>query len=196
VTRRTRRLRALLAPALLVPALLVLLAGCHVSVSPPALRLSDPSLVTQANLAPCPVSGKPDKHGLRNVTLHCLGDGPAVHVAGLRGPAVVNVWFSNCLPCQKEAPILAKFAAEAGSKVLMLGVDSESYPNSGLDFVDQYNLHFAMLTDQHSDFVVKNFPSTYFLDAAGHLVGQPLSPITSLQQLEAAVRSRLGVTVS
>ena len=183
---------------MVAPALLVLLAGCHVSISPPSLRLSDPSLVTQANLAPCPTTAKdaqPVKGGLPKVTLHCLGNGPSVNLSHLRGPAIVNAWYSACVPCQDEAGILAKFAAEAGSKVLMLGVDSEAYPNPGLEFVSSNNLHFAMLTDQHTNFVVGHFPSTYFLDAAGNLVGQPLSPIGSLQQLKDAVRTRLGVTV-
>lgn len=183
---------------LLLPALLVLLAGCSFSISPPAVRLPDASLVTQAALAPCPSTAKGAGSvpgGLPKVTLHCLGTGPSVNLAHLRGPAIINAWYSACQPCQKEAPILAQFAAKAGGKVLILGVDSEAYPNPGLTFAHDNNLHFAMLTDQHSDFVVGHFPSTYFIDAAGKVVGQALSPIANMQQLEDAVRTRLGVTI-
>jgi cytochrome c biogenesis protein CcmG, thiol:disulfide interchange protein DsbE len=189
------RRRALLRVVVL-SASLALLAGCNPSLTPPQFRTPDPSLVSQAALATCPTSGSAVKGGLPKVTLHCMGDGPSVDLAGLRGPAIVNAWYSACQPCKAEAPILAKFETEAGGKVLMLGVDSEAYPDPGLDFAYNENLHFAMLTDQHTDFVVPHFPSTYFLDAAGHLVGQPLSPIMSLQQLKDAVRTRLGVTVS
>ncbi|BEP12868.1 TlpA disulfide reductase family protein [Acidothermaceae bacterium B102] len=190
MTRRPAALRALV-----VPALVVLLAGCNPSLTPPQLRLPDPSLVTQAALATCPVSGPSVEGGLPKVTLHCLGDGPSVDLAGVRGPAIVNAWYSNCPPCKTEAPILAKFQTAAQGKVLLLGVDSEAYPDPGLTFAYDYGLHFAMLTDQHSDFVVGHFPSTYFVDAAGKVVGAPLSPIDSLQQLKDAVRTRLGVTI-
>jgi cytochrome c biogenesis protein CcmG/thiol:disulfide interchange protein DsbE len=173
-----------------------LLAACHPSITPPSFNTPDASLVTQAKLAPCPASGTPAVHGLPKVTLHCIGPGPKVDLAGLRGPAIVNAWYSACGPCKDEAPILARFAAKAGSKVLIVGVDSESKPDFGLEFIHDNNLHFPMLTDQHSDFAVGNFPSTYFLDAQGNLVGAPLSPIASLQQLEDEVRTRLGVTVS
>src|SRR4051794_7086643 len=103
---------------------LVLLAGCHPSISPPSFNTPDASLVTQARLAPCPATGSPAKKGLPKVTLHCLGAGPKVNLAGLRGPAIVNAWYSACEPCQKEARYLAQFAAKAGSKVLIVGVDS------------------------------------------------------------------------
>jgi len=191
VRRRRVRLRAVVALGSVA-----LLAGCHPSLTPPSYNVPDPSLVAQAKLADCPPSGAPTRHGLPKVTLHCIGNGPKVDLAGLRGPAIVNAWYSACQPCQKEAGFLAQFAAKAGSKVLIVGVDSETDPNSGLDFIYRKNLHFPMLSDQHTDFVVGHFPSTYFLDAAGNVVGPPLSPIESLQQLEDTVRTRLGVTVS
>ena len=169
---------AALVRALVAPALLVLVAGCSPSLTPPQLRLPDPSLVTQAALATCPASGPAVKGGLPKVTLHCLGHGPSVDLAGLRGPAIVNAWYS-CV----RARARRRRRSWRGSrprprvKVLLLGVDSEPYPDPGLTFVYQYNLHFAMLTDQHTNFVVGHFPSTYFLDAAGKVVGAPLSPI-------------------
>lgn len=185
---------------LLLLALLGLVAGCNPSITPPATRQGDVSLIAQAQLATCPTVGAPVKGGLPHVTLSCLGNGPKVDLAGLRGPAIVNVWYSACPPCQAEAGYLARFQAADHGKVLMVGVDSEAYPDPGLNWVASNNLHFAQLTDQHSDLSskvpVRTFPSTYFLDAAGHLVGQPLSPVTSLRQLEDAVRTRLGVTVS
>lgn len=191
MTRRAAVLRAFVAPALVA-----LLAGCHPSLTPPSYNTPDPSLVNQAALASCPTSAGPKvPDSLPKVTLHCMGAGPSVDLAGLRGPAVVNAWYSACSPCATEAPILAKFDAEAKGKVLVVGVDSETNPDFGLKFIHDYGLHFAMLTDQHTDFVVGHFPSTYFLDAAGKVVGAPLSPIASLQQLKDAVRTRLGVTV-
>jgi cytochrome c biogenesis protein CcmG, thiol:disulfide interchange protein DsbE len=196
VSRRPAVLRALAAPVLLA-----LLAGCNPSLSPPSYRPPDASLVSAAALAQCPTAGKAVSGGLPKLTLHCLGSGPSVDLAGLRGPALVNTWYSSCEPCQNEAHLLNDFAAKAGTKVLLLGVDSEAYPDPALQFAINQNVRFASVTDQHSDFQAKAgvtaYPTTYFVDAAGHVVGKPMAgPFTSLVQIEALVRSRLGVTVS
>src|SRR5207237_8219321 len=81
------------------------------SSGPPAV--SGPAhaeLVARAALDPCPpsIAVSHVSHGLPDVTLPCLGAGPAVHLAGLRGtPTVVNIWGSWCVPCQAETKYLA-----------------------------------------------------------------------------------------
>jgi cytochrome c biogenesis protein CcmG, thiol:disulfide interchange protein DsbE len=185
---------------LLLPALLALLVGCNPSISPPQFRQPDPSLVTAADLAPCPVAGKPVKGGLPNLTLHCLDGKSTLNLAGLRGPALINVWYSTCEPCQKESPYLEQFRDLAQDKVLVLGVDAEPQPNAGLTFDSDHGLHYASVSDQHLDVAAKlkmaGYPMSYFLDAAGELVGKPqILPFASVAQVKAAVKSHLGITV-
>jgi thiol-disulfide isomerase/thioredoxin len=92
-------------------------------------------LVAAAKLAPCPASSTTAvSDGLPDVTLECLGKGPAVHLAGFKGPAVVNVWGSWCQPCQKEAGYLSSVYRSVRNKVMFLGIDTEDSSGSALDF--------------------------------------------------------------
>lgn len=191
-SRRPRARRRVLT----VLASLALAAGC---TTPPAARPVDPSLVEQAQLVPCPTAGDAVKGGLPALTLPCLDGTHKVDLAGLRGPAIVNVWYSTCEPCLKESGYLEQFRTAAAGKVSVIGIDSEPYPNPGLQFEIDHRLRYASLSDQHDQarpkLGVVGFPSTYFLDAAGHLVGSPHGPFYSLAEVEDAVKAHLGITV-
>jgi cytochrome c biogenesis protein CcmG/thiol:disulfide interchange protein DsbE len=195
VTSRRRLGRALAAPLLLA-----LLAACNPSISPTQERPVDASKVTEARLDPCPAAGKPVSGGLPQVSLPCLDGKERVDLAGLKGPMLVNVWYSTCPPCKDEAHLVEQFRTSAKGKVQVLGVDVEPQPNSGLDFAINLGLHYPSVSDQHieaqSKLGVQGFPSTYFLDATGHLVDPPqIGQFHSLAEIKAAVKAHLGVTV-
>lgn len=188
---RSRRARVLVAPLLLV-----LLAAC----GPRQARPVDASKVAAAHLDPCPAAANRIAGGLPHVTLPCLDGKGSVDLAGLRGPMLVNVWFSACQPCQKEAPLVQQFDAAAKGRVAVLGVDAEPYPNDGLDFAISYRLSYPSVSDQHLEaqtkLGVQGFPSTYFVDAAGHLVGPPqIGPFLTYAALVAAVKSHFDISV-
>ncbi len=188
--------------ALVAPLLLATLAGCGSSFGPPSYNaVKDPSLVTAAALEPCPTVGPPVTGGLPKITLHCLDGNGTVDLAGVRGPALINVWASNCEPCIKEAPAVEQFRKDAKGKVLVLGIDSEPSPDAGLSFARKVGLHYASVIDEHTDINGKlkliGYPTTYFVDAAGHLVGPAQAgAFASLAAIKASVKTHLGVTVS
>jgi thiol-disulfide isomerase/thioredoxin len=188
-------------PLLVAVVLGALLSACNPSVSPPAYQgVQDPSLVTAAALEPCPVSGAPIANGLPKITLHCLDGKGTVDLAGLRGPALINFWYSTCPDCRTEAPLLEAFRRAAKGSVAVLGIDTDLHPDDGLKFAISAPVHYASVVDEHSDvppkLAVIGYPSTYFLDAAGHLVGPPHPGLfKSAAELRAAVKARLGITV-
>lgn len=180
-------------------AVVALTAGCQ--LTPPSFRAPHPDVVTQAALDPCPTSGTPVTGGLPKLTLHCLDGKSKVDLAGLRGPAIINFWYSSCPPCGDEAKYLGQFAATAKGKVLVLGIDSEPYPDPALQFEHDRNLHYPSVSDQHADvgpkMKVGYFPTTYFLDSAGHLAGKPfVAAFSSSSQIAQEVKAHLGVSVS
>jgi thiol-disulfide isomerase/thioredoxin len=190
----------LVARVLATPVLLVLLAACNPSISPPSARPVDASKVTAAHLDPCPTAGKQVSGGLPHLTLPCLDGKGSVDLAGLRGPMLVNVWFSTCQPCQHEARFVEQLRVAAKGRVQVLGIDVEPKPDDGLDFAITYGLHYPSISDQHvvvqGKLGLQGFPSTYFVDATGHLTGQPqIGPFASYADLVAAVHRNLGVSV-
>jgi thiol-disulfide isomerase/thioredoxin len=165
----------------------------RVDVDTPALR----ALKAGAGVEPCPAGGGSNR--LPAVRLRCLGGSGTVDLAGLRGPAVVNVGWSACAPCREEAPAL-RALAESG-KVTVLMVDDEPEPDDGLRFAIAEKFHFAMVSDQHGTIEgalpVRGFPTTFFVRADGTLAGVPFyNALPTGAALGTLVSERLGVSLS
>ena len=194
------------ARALVVAFLLAALSGCSGGGSTGDDVVPGPNhaeLVAKAALDPCPPSeaGAHVAHGLPDVTLPCLGDGPAVHLAGLRGtPTVVNIWGSWCVPCQKEATYLATVYDALKPQVRFLGVDTEDSSDSALDFAPHVTppMRYPSVVDEQKKVLVgldliSAVPSTVFVDAGGHVVHKAAVAYDSVAQLRADIARYLGV---
>ena len=196
----SRRLLALVA--------LVVVAGCssgaHV-VDPDPTLSPDPQrseLVARADLDPCPSSdATPVEGGLPDVTLACLGIGPSVHLAGLRGkPMVVNIWGSWCVPCQKETPLLSTLHDELRGKVRFLGVDTVDDPDSALDFAVhvQPRMRYPSVVDDDKTVLIDvggslGPPVTVFVAADGRVVHKKFGEYTGIDSLRSDIAQFLGV---
>ena len=186
---------------------LVLVAGCTSSGSPDAgphypKNPDHAHLVAAARLEPCPSgTGAPVSGGLPHVTLPCLGAGPAVDMAALRGtPMLVNLWGSWCGPCQKETPFLARAHARLGSTVRFLGVDTEDRADSALDFAAhvQPPMRYPSVIDDNKAVLLavhgpSAVPMTIFVDANGHIVHMSTLPYASVDAVLSDVAHYLGV---
>lgn len=134
-------------------------------------------LITRANLPDCPTTTGDTAvdNGLPNLTFPCLGNGPKVNLAKLRGPAVVNIWAGTCESCRAEAPLLRDFAAKAAGKVSVLGVVDGAYPaetwDDALDASRGLALHYPSVFDQKGKLVAwvrsAGIPVSLFVGADG-----------------------------
>jgi thiol-disulfide isomerase/thioredoxin len=199
------RYAALIAIAVVVALAIVLTHGGSssdtASGGPPVTKdPSSTSLVKAAHLPPCPTSATTAaSHGLPDVTLDCLGNGPAVHVAGLTGkPTVVNLWAAWCTDCHAE---LAYFDALSTHHALrVLGVDTEDTDGNALSFAAAYRpaLRYASVTDPSRQVLTgihsSGLPATAFVDTAGRVVHVHLGPYDSAAQLRQDVATYLHVT--
>jgi cytochrome c biogenesis protein CcmG, thiol:disulfide interchange protein DsbE len=201
------RLAALLAIVAVVAIVIVVTGGGGSSSptsGPPVTK--NPALgplIKAAHLAPCPRSShQTARHGLPDVTLSCVGNGPQVQLAGLTGtPSVVNVWASWCIPCRAELPYLSSLSTQLAGKLRVLGVDTSDTDGSALSFAASLHpgMHYPSVSDP-TDTVIDGLhstpgpPETAFLDSAGTVVHVHPGAYTSAAQLRRDVATYLHVT--
>jgi len=201
VSRRRLLVAALLASAATATACAS--SPSSVSPGPGGDQASLAKLIVTADLRPCPASSTTVvAGGLPNVTLPCLGNGPAVHMAGLTGePTVVNIWGSWCPPCQAEMAYLSRAADADRGRVRFLGVDTVDEADSALDFDAHVTppVHFPSVFDVDRKVLLDAHlppspPVTLLVSAAGKVVHTEHGAYTSTAQLQAQIATYLHVS--
>jgi thiol-disulfide isomerase/thioredoxin len=156
----------------------------------------------RAGIASCPavaIQRSAVEGGLPHVTLPCLGGGPPVDLASIRGrPGVINLWAQSCAPCRQESPIIERFHEQAGDVVRVLGIDfQDSLPGKAIAFAAAYHLTYPQLADPDAALKgplrVAGLPVTVFVKSDGRVAHTEYGPIRSLAELQSLVRTYLGV---
>jgi len=180
-------------------------AGVRVSESPPAMAdvtmtrgdvVAD--LAAELNLEPCPLAtepGAPTVPGLPDEEFPCLGGGPAVNLAALRGtPLVVNVWASWCPPCVDEMPILAA-GDEKYADIQFLGVTIQDDPVKSLELLKDVGVRFPSVVDPagltRASLLITGPPVTFFIDSEGTITGRFDGAIPDGETLDALIAEHL-----
>jgi thiol-disulfide isomerase/thioredoxin len=183
-------------------AVLLALAGCSgPQVTPPkdaGVQVDSPALRAakrDAGIATCrPGAGDPVTGGLPDVTLSCLGGGPSVQLASLRGPLVVNVWGQWCGPCREELPRYAAFARKYAGRVAVLGIDwQDVQPRAALQMAGRSRATYPQLADPGGRLRLRGAPQLMLVDRTGRVVFEQYLEVRSEAQLERLVAQHLGV---
>lgn len=111
------------------------------------------------------------------------GDGAVITLNALKGqPVVINFWATWCPPCKEEMPLLERYATEYKGQMTVLGVDYAEDEALVRAFVEEQRITFPILLDHDgvvSDlYYVRNYPTTFFVDAEGVLRAQHLGMLT------------------
>lgn len=169
----SRRSRASAAAATAV-ALLLALAGCGGGGDPDAANPESRATDYDAALADAP----PKLAALYERGNELIGGGTDAFEAQLdelRGfPVVVNKWASWCGPCRFEFPFLQELAAERGTEIAFLGINSKDGDDAAHTFLDQFPVPYPSFTDPDHEIGdllegAREFPVTGFYDSDGEL---------------------------
>ncbi len=138
-----------------------------------------------------PAAQRPPGPGISGTTL----TGQRLNIASWRGHTVViNFWGSWCVPCRKEAPVLARVADDTRSLgVRFAGIDIREQPAAGLAFERHYRIPYPSISDP-GNLIAARFgaaapvatPSTFILDGRGRIAWAYFGA-TTYRQLELAV---------
>jgi cytochrome c biogenesis protein CcmG/thiol:disulfide interchange protein DsbE len=118
-----------------------------------------------------------------------------LQLSELRGrPVFVNFWWSGCVPCKEEAPLLSAAAERYSDDVFFLGINIRDARSEAVDFADAEGLDFAHVRDEGLDIYrrwgLTGQPESFFIDSTGviveHVPGQ-LDQESLLQFLDVLV---------
>ena len=122
----------------------------------------------------------------KNFSLGALGH-PAhrITLSSLAGrPVIVNFFASWCTPCQKETPMLARFAKH--TSVAVIGIDVNDPTSSALAFVHKTGVTYPVATESAMGSTVVNYnlpglPATFFLDSRHRIVKRVYGAVTQAE---------------
>lgn len=144
-------------------------------------------------VAPAPAGTVPD------LTLPCFDGSGTVHIRQLAGPAVVNLWASWCQPCLTELPAFQRFAARAGARVPVVGVNTSDDRGRAQSVIDDLKLTFPMLYDDRRQLLTgvdrTALPATLFIADDGRIAYLHNAEALDDAKLARLVREHLGVAV-
>ncbi len=168
----------------------------RVEVDTPQLR----ELKAEAGIEDC---AEGDGGGaLPAVTLPCLGGGPDVDLATLRGPMIINFWASYCGPCREEMPALQDYYEQHGDRVPVLGIDYlDTQPGAAIELARETGATYPQLADpsgllqEEPDLAIPGNPFFVFVDADGEIVARVAGGVDSADDVVSMVDKHLGITL-
>jgi thiol-disulfide isomerase/thioredoxin len=126
-----------------------------------------------------------DSSKTSGTTLDCLDGNSEILLESIKGPAVINVWGSWCIPCRQEMPFLRELAATGKVKIIGIDVEEKNMEAARKFIVDQ-GMTWPNLYDKDgstkSTFGM-GVPITWYLDLDGKVVYRHIGVLKSKDQL-------------
>jgi thiol-disulfide isomerase/thioredoxin len=131
---------------------------------------------------------------LPDVVLADLSENPIPSSELIGRPAVINIWFSTCVPCKLEMPAFAEVHRDLGDEVRFIGLNYLESASTAEEFAAEYGAQYEQLLDTEGEFTnsleIGNFPATLFVDSNGRIVELHQGAL-QVESLTATIREEL-----
>lgn len=101
-------------------------------------------------------------------------DGAPVRLDSLRGPALVDLWATWCVPCAKSLPFYLRLSRQAGIRVVAISIDAQDGPVR--EWMAQHPTPFQILRDPDGEVAeqlgMRLMPTSFLLDASGRVAAR------------------------
>jgi thiol-disulfide isomerase/thioredoxin len=123
-------------------------------------------------------------------------EGEEVSLSDYRGKIVIlNFWATWCKYCVQEMPDLQKFDDE-NEDLVVLAVNVEEDYDIVKNYIDNTNYSFPVLLDKSGDissnYLVSAFPTSFFIDKNGILLGSVPGMMTYMQMNDILLKIKGG----
>jgi len=158
----------------------------------------------RADLSACPTptSAAANDGPLAGLVLECIGDGSSVDLGqALAGrPALINLWAYWCAPCAEELPYLQDYAAQMDGRLTVLTVHQDRNEANGLAKLADYGIRLPGVQDGTGRTALavgapSVLPVSILIDADGTVVSVLPQPFRSVDDIDDAVRTNLGIAL-
>jgi peroxiredoxin len=99
-------------------------------------------------------------------------EGKPVRLDQLRGPALVDLWATWCMPCANALPFYARLARETGIQVVAISIDNDD--EAVRHWLFHHQVPFTILRDPGGEVAeelgMKMMPTSFLIDAQGKVV--------------------------
>jgi len=169
---------------------MLLLAGCtSENVTPtPSATIDDCSVYQTAGTTNFP-----------DIEIECLQGDEVLNLNEIKGPFILAIWASWCMPCRDEMPYLQAFKDTYGSKVQVIGYNILDESSQAIQASVNWGVNIASVEDpdgvNRGILGVTAPPTTLFVDADGVIVHRKFGAVTSLDELVELAELHLKVNL-
>lgn len=121
------------------------------------------------------------------IEVECLQGDYIIQMNEIKGPFIIAIWASWCMPCRDEMPFLQSFKDQYGSKVQVIGYDILDETSQAIAASVNWGVNIASLEDPdgvfRSDLGITAPPTTLFVNADGVIVHRKFGAVSSVEEL-------------
>lgn len=173
----------------------LVLTACTATTQPAVDSTSQKVLLDCAKFTQLPAGSG----ALPDIEVECLQGTSTVNLSSLKGPMLIPIWASWCVPCSDEMPVMQLFQDLYGDYVPVLGLALMDESTQAIQGSQNWGVYLPSLEDPDGllrpELGFTAPPTTLFINQTGEIVHREFGAISGMTELKELVRQHLGVNL-